>query len=43
VQNRISSREIEVLKLKAAGFHNKTIASSLSIADKTVELHIQNI
>jgi hypothetical protein len=32
-----------VLNLKAAGFRNKAIALSLSIADKTVELHIQNI
>ena len=43
VLDRFSSREIEVLKLMAAGFRNKAIASSLSIAEKTVERHIQSI
>ncbi|MGE3512919.1 MAG: response regulator, partial [Vicinamibacterales bacterium] len=39
---RISDREVEVLRLVAAGHTNKDIASTLSITVKTVEVHKAN-
>jgi DNA-binding NarL/FixJ family response regulator len=39
----ISSRELEVLSLVAAGKRNKEIASDLSIAEDTVKMHVRNI
>jgi len=39
----ISTRELEVLALMAAGKRNKEIASQLSIADDTVKMHVRNI
>ncbi len=42
-EDDLSSREIEVLRLIAAGNSNKEIASKLSIAEETVKSHIGNI
>lgn len=39
----LSPREIEVLKLLAAGNSNKEIASILSISDETVKAHLSNL
>ena len=39
----LTAREIEVLRLIAAGHANKEIASQLSIADDTVKSHVANI
>jgi len=39
----ISSRELEVLSLMAAGLRNKEIAGQLSIAEDTVKMHVRNI
>jgi DNA-binding NarL/FixJ family response regulator len=41
--DRISSRELEVLSLMAAGKRNKEIAGDLSIAEDTVKMHVRNI
>ena len=38
----LSSREIEVLKLVAAGLRNKEIAYELSIAEATVNAHVKH-
>ncbi len=43
VDDGLSDREIEVLKLIAAGTSNKIIASQLSLAETTVKTHVQNI
>jgi DNA-binding NarL/FixJ family response regulator len=43
VDDDLSGREIEVLKLIAAGTSNKIIASQLSLAETTVKTHVQNI
>jgi DNA-binding NarL/FixJ family response regulator len=42
-EDDLSSREIEVLRLIAAGNANKEIASQLSIAEETVKSHVTNI
>jgi len=42
-EDALSSREIEVLRLIAAGNANKEIAGQLSIAEETVKSHISNI
>jgi DNA-binding NarL/FixJ family response regulator len=42
-EDGLSSREIEVLRLIAAGNANKEIASKLLIAEETVKSHITNI
>ena len=42
-EDDLSSREIEVLRLIAAGNANKEIASKLCIAEETVKSHITNI
>jgi len=43
VEDDLSSREIEVLRLIAAGNANKQIACQLSIAEETVKSHVTNI
>ena len=43
VDDELSEREIEVLKLIAAGTSNKIIASQLSLAETTIKTHVQNI
>lgn len=42
-ENRLTKREIEVLKLIAEGMLNKEIAKALYISEKTVKNHISNI
>jgi DNA-binding CsgD family transcriptional regulator len=39
----LSGRELEVLRLVAAGKPNRTIAAELFISDRTVERHVSNI
>ena len=39
----MSSREIDVLRLIAAGNANKEIAAQLSIGEETVKSHVTNI
>ncbi len=39
----LSDRELDVLRLVAAGNANKTVASSLGIAEETVKAHMKNI
>lgn len=39
----LTEREIEVLKLVAAGKANKEIAAALSIGEKTVKAHVSNL
>ena len=39
----LSERELEVLRLVATGCTSRQIASLLSLSDRTVESHIQNI
>ena len=39
----LTSREIEVLYLLAAGYSSKIIADELGISKRTVEKHIENI
>ncbi len=39
----LTRRELEVLRLVAAGDTNKAIAAALAISDKTVERHVSNI
>jgi DNA-binding NarL/FixJ family response regulator len=39
----LTAREIEVLRLIAAGHSNKLIADRLSLADETVKGHVKNI
>jgi DNA-binding NarL/FixJ family response regulator len=43
IDEQLSEREIEVLKLTAAGTSNKIIAATLSLAETTVKTHVQNI
>lgn len=42
-EDRLTKREIEVLKLLAEGLFNKEIAYKLSISEKTVKNHVSNI
>ncbi len=42
-EERLTRREIEVLKLLAEGLFNKEIAYKLSISEKTVKNHVSNI
>jgi DNA-binding NarL/FixJ family response regulator len=42
-EDQLSSREIEVLQLIAAGTSNKEIADQLSIGEATVKSHVTNI
>jgi DNA-binding NarL/FixJ family response regulator len=39
----LSTREIQVLRLVAAGKTNRQIASDLFISERTVERHLSNI
>jgi DNA-binding NarL/FixJ family response regulator len=39
----LTARELEVLRLVAAGRTNREIASALTISEHTVARHIQNI
>lgn len=43
IENPLSVREIEILKLIAAGMSNKEIADHLVIAEGTVKNHVSNI
>jgi DNA-binding NarL/FixJ family response regulator len=40
---KLTDREIEVLRLLAAGLSNKEIARELTIGEKTVKTHVSNI
>lgn len=42
-EEKLTKREIEVLKLLAEGLFNKEIAYKLSISEKTVKNHVSNI
>jgi DNA-binding CsgD family transcriptional regulator len=39
----LSSREVEVLRLVAAGLTNRAIADALTISERTVDRHVSNI
>ena len=39
----LSAREVEVLRLVAAGHTNRAIAESLTISERTVDRHVSNI
>jgi DNA-binding CsgD family transcriptional regulator len=41
--HRLTSRELEVLRLVAAGRSNKVIAKQLVLSERTVERHVSNI
>lgn len=41
--DRLTSRELEVLRLVTAGRRNKEIAAELGITDNTVKYHLRNI
>lgn len=41
--DRLTNREQEVLALLARGYTNRQIADSLSIAEKTVSVHVSNL
>lgn len=43
VLSQLSSREVEVLTLIAKGLSNKEIASTLSLVEGTVKVHVTNI
>lgn len=43
VLNRLTEREVGVLRLVAKGFTNKEIADRLGISDRTVGAHLGNI
>lgn len=43
VQHNLSPRELEVLRLVAAGKTNKQIARDLGVSDKTIDRHVSNI
>lgn len=43
IEDVLTKREIEILKLLAEGLFNKEIASQLSISEKTVKNHVSNI
>ena len=43
IEDELSDREIEVLKLIATGTSNKIIASQLSLAETTIKTHVKNI
>ncbi|HHV78550.1 MAG TPA: response regulator transcription factor [Firmicutes bacterium] len=42
-QVRLSTREVQVLRLVASGLGNKEIASQLGISARTVQVHLYNI
>ena len=39
----LSPREVEVLRLVAAGLTNRAIADALTISERTVDRHVSNI
>ncbi|HID51149.1 MAG TPA: response regulator transcription factor [Anaerolineae bacterium] len=39
----LTTRELEVLKLIARGYDNRTIAAQLTLSEKTVKTHVSNI
>jgi DNA-binding NarL/FixJ family response regulator len=39
----LSPREVEVLRLVAAGWTNRAIASALFLSERTVQVHVRNI
>jgi DNA-binding NarL/FixJ family response regulator len=39
----LSAREVEVLRLVAAGLTNRAIAEALTISERTVDRHVSNI
>jgi DNA-binding CsgD family transcriptional regulator len=41
--HRLTPRELQVLRLVAAGATNKAIASKLSLSEKTIDRHVSNI
>ena len=43
IADRLSAREIEVLRLVAAGQSNKIVADSLRITEDTVKGHMKSI
>lgn len=43
LQNHLSLREIEIVKLVLQGMSNKEIADYLGISEKTVKVHVSNI
>jgi DNA-binding NarL/FixJ family response regulator len=43
VQDDLSQREIEVLRLVASGVTNRVIARELGLSEKTVARHVSNI
>lgn len=43
VDDQLSDREVDVLRLIATGTSNKIIAAELSLAETTVKTHVQNI
>jgi DNA-binding NarL/FixJ family response regulator len=43
LKNKVSLRELEIVKLINEGLSNKEIASELNISEKTVKTHITNI
>jgi len=43
IDDALSEREVEVLKLVATGTSNKVIAAELALAETTVKTHVQNI
>jgi DNA-binding NarL/FixJ family response regulator len=42
-RGRLSRRELQVLRLVAAGKSNKVIAAELSLSVKTIDRHVSNI
>jgi DNA-binding NarL/FixJ family response regulator len=40
---QLTPREIEVVRMVAAGLHNKDIAARLGISQGTVKIHLHNI
>jgi DNA-binding NarL/FixJ family response regulator len=43
VDDQLSDREVDVLRLIATGTSNKIIAAELSLAETTIKTHVQNI
>jgi DNA-binding NarL/FixJ family response regulator len=41
--DRLTEREVEVLRLVTAGLRNKEIAANLAISENTVKFHLKNI
>lgn len=39
----LTARELQILQLVLAGYTNKAIAAEISISEKTVEYHLDNI